>query len=509
MSRDDADEASFDPKTWGAAASGAGTAAPRPAPAQPPAAAPTPGGVGESFDPRTWRRETAAAEAKAQAAETAAAPPPAAPPASRPAAAPGDRPPYLAATGACAAILLAGVGTTFALKGPAPAPLPAPTAAASAAPAPPPVVAQPPAGNASRRVLVIAGPAELGPTLAASGVPDAQVRAAVGAAEFALGKQPGEIRVQFDLVGSGPGTKLTRLEATRSDGAGVTLAAKPDGSYSSEVLQAQLTTQVKVVRGEMDATSFYNAAVNAGITDSLISDFAAAFSFDFDFQREVHPGDIFEAAFEQKMNAQGDPVGAPTLVYVSLTTQEKSKSLYRFLAPGDAEPGWYDGNGRSTVKALMRTPVDGARISSQFGFRIHPVLGYAKLHKGTDFAAPVGTPIFAAGSGVVEWAAMKGPNGNLTILRHDNGWQTYYLHQNMFMPGIAPGARVVQGQKIGEVGTTGRSTGPHLHYEVHIDGQAVNPMEIDTGSGKSLSGDGLAAFKKERDRIDGSRSKAI
>ena len=116
-----------------------------------------------------------------------------------------------------------------------------------------------------------------------------------------------------------------------------------------------------------------------------------------------------------------------------------------------------------------------------------------KLHKGTDFAAPIGTPIFAAGNGVVEWAAMKGPNGNLTILRHDNGWQTYYLHQSRFMPGIAPGARVAQGQQIGEIGTTGRSTGPHLHYEVHIDGQPVDPLSIQTEAGSTLTGAGAAS----------------
>ena len=147
-------------------------------------------------------------------------------------------------------------------------------------------------------------------------------------------------------------------------------------------------------------------------------------------------------------------------------------------------------------------------MSSGFGFRIHPVLGYMKLHKGTDFAAPTGTPIYASGNGVVEWAAMKGPNGNLTILKHDNGWETYYLHQSMFMPGIAPGARVTQGEEIGKVGTTGRSTGPHRHYEVHIDGEAVDAMKVQTDAAPPLSGEALAAFKKERDRIDVSRARS-
>nr|WP_232328607.1 M23 family metallopeptidase [Sphingomonas horti] len=129
-----------------------------------------------------------------------------------------------------------------------------------------------------------------------------------------------------------------------------------------------------------------------------------------------------------------------------------------------------------------------------------------KLHGGIDFAAPIGTPIYASGSGVIEWAAFKGANGNLVVLRHDNGWQTLYLHMNRFAPGIAPGARVSQGQQIGEIGTTGRSTGPHLHYEVHINGERVDPLGIQTEAGKTLEGAQLIAFEKLRDRIDVSRA---
>src|SRR5690606_25925726 len=141
---------------------------------------------------------------------------------------------------------------------------------------------------------------------------------------------------------------------------------------------------------------------------------------------------------------------------------------YRFTPEGE-EPGWFDGNGRSIVRAFMRTPIDGARVSSSFGYRKHPILGYQKLHRGVDFAAPIGTPIYAAGDATVEFAGPKGPNGNFVALRHDNGWRTLYLHMNAFGEGIVAGARVRQGQRVGEVGTTGRSTGPHLHYEVHIN----------------------------------------
>jgi len=439
------------------------------------------GNESDSFDPRTWRRNAPA--------PTAVSP--------RPAGAPVARTlPAWTPAAASLAVLLAGAVAAYASRQPP---------AAAAAPAAS-VVPAAPVANASRRTLIVAAAGEVAPAIAASGVPAAAVAAIDRAVLAALGEAPGEVRMEFDLVEEGAVQRLTRLVAARQDGAGVILTARPDGGYASEVQQAKLTTELKVVRGEMDATSFYNAAVNAGVTDSLVSAFAAAFSFDFDFQREIKPGDIFEAAFEQKVNAQGNPVGAPVLVYASLSTAEKSRALYRFLAPGETEPGWFDGNGRSTVKALMRTPVDGARISSNFGFRIHPVLGYQKLHKGTDFAAPTGTPIYASGNAVVEWAAMKGANGNLTILRHDNGWQTYYLHQSVFMPGIVPGARVRQGQEIGEVGTTGRSTGPHLHYEVHVDGQPVDPMSLDVGGARTLDGAAMTAFRKERDRIDTSRA---
>lgn len=454
-----------------------------------------------SFDPRSWSARAADLDAVTGAPSfdpTSWAPAPPAPPA-EPSRRPRDRTPALAAAGS-ALLLLAGGVAAWLSRTPAPVAIaaagtPAVTSATKAEPV-----------NASRRTLNLSGPAEIAATLASAGVPAADAAAAARAAASSLGQGAGDIRVVFDLVGPDAARRLTRLEATRDDGSGAVLTAQADGGFKREALQAKLTAQVRVVRGEMGDTSFYNAAVSAGVTDSLVTDFANAFSYDFNFATDVHPGDIFEAAFAQKVNPSGEPVGPPTLLYVSLSTATKSKSLYRFLAPGEAEAGWFDGNGRSTVTALMRTPVDGARISSPFGMRWHPILHFNKLHKGTDFAAPIGTPIYAAGSGTILWAAMKGPNGNLTILQHDNGWQTYYLHQSMFMPGVVAGARVSQGQKIGEIGTTGRSTGPHLHFELHVNGEPVDPMGVETGTGKTLAGAALAAFRTERDRIDLSRA---
>ncbi|WP_419809581.1 M23 family metallopeptidase [Sphingomonas sp.] len=494
MAKGEDEGTSFDPKTWGGAPS---PKAPVPSASPPPSNLPA---DQTSFDPKSWGTTADAAPVAPPPPPIAAAPPSSPPPAMR-------RPPYLLATGLSAVLLTGGAVAAHLSHATAPATAQAAPAAgiASTVAAPPPVEAV----NASRRTLVIASPADVATTLTSTGIPAGAATAAARAAASALGSAAGDIRMMIDLVGPDDARRMTRLEATRDDGSGVVLTVKPDGSYASAVQQARLTTEVQVVRGEMDSNSFYSAAVTAGITDSLIETFAKAFAFDFNFATDVHSGDIFEAAFEQKVNPQGDRVGPPVLIYVSLQTQAKSKSLYRFLAPGDTEPGWYDGNGRSTVTALMRTPVDGARISSGFGMRFHPVLHFNKLHKGTDFAAPIGTPIYAAGNGVIQWAAMKGPNGNLTILQHDNGWQTYYLHQSMFMPGVVPGARVSQGQKIGEIGTTGRSTGPHLHFELHVDGQPIDPMSVDTGTGKVLGGDALTGFRKERDRIDRSRAAPV
>ncbi|HEU0044799.1 M23 family metallopeptidase [Sphingomonas sp.] len=475
-------DVSFDPKSWAAPAEGA--RATKPAASVQPAEA--------TFDPKSW------------AAGTTPPLPPAAAPSVEPVRRSTAGAPPLVFAGVASALLLLGGGLAAHLTR---VPIAAPAAVDAVRPAALPVSAPADAVTASRRTLVVAGPAEVATTLASTGIAPATAAALARSAVSALGDAAGEIRMVLDLVGAEGARRLTRLEATRDDGSGVVLTAAADGSFASEPRQPKLVTQVKVVRGEMDATSFYNAAVTAGVTDTLISDIAKALSYDFNFATDIKAGDIFEVAFEQKVNPSGEAVGAPALLYVWLQTSTKSKALYRFLAPGEAEPGWFDGNGRSTVTALMRTPVDGARITSNFGPRFHPVLHYNRLHGGTDFAAPVGTPIYSAAGGTVVSASPSRCAGNMAIIKHDNGWETRYFHLSRYADGIVAGARVTQGFTIGQVGNTGTcTTGPHLHYEVHIDGQKVDPMGIDTGSGKVLGGDALAAFRNERDRIDQSRA---
>lgn len=366
-----------------------------------------------------------------------------------------------------------------------------------------------PASNQVERALNLSGLDRLAAALVGAGVGPDEANAAAGAAARILGGGGGELQTILVLQTGPQGASLQQLRASLPDGTGVVLARQSDGSFAATGLAADLTREIRNLRGEIDSESFYTSAVSAGLVDTLIPEFINAFAYDFNLASEVSRGAVFEVAYDQEVNGRGEPVGAPQLLYAELTTPQKSLALYRFAPPG-GEPGWFDGNGATTKRGLMRTPVDGARITSKFGMRFHPTLHYNKLHRGTDFAAPTGTPIYAAADAAVVWAAMKGANGNLTILHHDNGWETFYLHQSTFSPGVTPGARVLQGQHIGNIGTTGRSTGPHLHYEVHIGGEPVDPLSVPADDAKRsrLEGAAMQAFLKERDRIDQARARS-
>ena len=451
---------SFDPRTWG----GERPASPQQGPDPP---KPT-------FDPRTW--------AESGAAQAAATTP-----------APALRLDVRRASAAATITLLLGGGAISAHWS---------ATHRTAAPPASSLTAPQPAGQMKRSVA-LASPNDVAGALTGAGVaPDQANQAAAAAAAMASGG--GEVHTTFYLDPAGSGVRLVRLELRHEDGSGA-LVQRAGAGFAGSPLKADVRVQVKDVRGEMDANEFYSSAVAAGVPDSLIHDFAQAFAFDFDFQREVKAGDIFEVVFSQGLGQSGEALREPELLFVLLTTQAKSVALYRFAPPGQA-PGWFDGNGRSIIRAFMRTPVQAARISSTFGMREHPVLGFMKLHKGVDFAAPIGTPIYAAGDGVVQHAEFKELNGNWVEILHDNGWQTIYLHLSAFGSGVKPGARVRQGQEIGQVGTTGRSTGPHLHYEMHINNEPVDPMSVPLQSGPVLSGQVMQAYIKERNRIDAKRA---
>jgi murein DD-endopeptidase MepM/ murein hydrolase activator NlpD len=356
-----------------------------------------------------------------------------------------------------------------------------------------------------QRALMIGRVQDLAAAMIAEGVPtDRALRLGLIANEKLAGA-PGELRVTLSFPAGQAGAVET-VELRRADGSGLLIQPDVNGRLVARDLASDLKIRIKVVRGEMDANSFYSSAVAAGVVDSLVGDFAGAFTFDFDFQREIRPGDIFEAAFEQKVNGQGDIVGAERLVYASLQTQTKSRALYLFQPPGDAQPSWFDGNGASVVRGLMRTPVEGARITSSFGPRVHPVLGYTRIHKGTDFAVPMGTTVYASGDGVVDFVGPHGGHGNFVRIRHSPHLQTAYAHLSGYAPGVVVGATVQQGRAIATSGNTGLSSGPHLHYEVIVDDAQVDPMTFQTSSGRSLNGDALKAFREARDRLDALRA---
>jgi murein DD-endopeptidase MepM/ murein hydrolase activator NlpD len=245
--------------------------------------------------------------------------------------------------------------------------------------------------------------------------------------------------------------------------------------------------------------SLFLAGNKASVPNSVLAELIRLYSWDVDFQRDIRTGDGFELMYERFSDEDGKAVHNGDVVFASLELSGKRHTIYRYtLANGDVD--YFDEKGQSAKKALMRTPIDGARLSSGFGKRRHPVLGYTKMHKGLDFAAPRGTPIYAAGNGTVQHAGRKGAYGKFVLIRHNADYSTAYAH--MKRVNTAKGRRVKQGQIIGYVGTTGRSTGPHLHYEIRRSGRQVNPFRVKMPSGKKLKGKELAAFQTARAAID-------
>ncbi|WP_421838179.1 M23 family metallopeptidase [Novosphingobium sp.] len=365
----------------------------------------------------------------------------------------------------------------------------------------------PEAAGTLRRAMLLSGSGELQTALQRFGLSAQMAGDVAREASPALAAQ-GEIRAMLEMARAGDALTFVRLQASNPDSSGAIVKLGADGKLETTRIAAQVSDRIVVMHGIMDGDSFYTSAVGIGVPNSLISPFAKALAFDFDFQREVAAGDAFELAYSQPTNASGQTMGAPELLYASLTTQIRSAAVYRFQPDKVGEVQWFDASGRTVARSLMRTPVDGARVTSKFGMRIHPIEGYQKMHGGIDFAAPIGTPIYASGSGVLEFCGPKGPNGNFIKILHDNGWETLYLHMNRFAAGMAQGVRVAQGQQIGEVGTTGHSTGPHLHYEVHIAGEKVDPLGVqpDNSASKTLTGPQLETFEQVRDSIDVSRA---
>jgi murein DD-endopeptidase MepM/ murein hydrolase activator NlpD len=248
--------------------------------------------------------------------------------------------------------------------------------------------------------------------------------------------------------------------------------------------------------------SVYETALRNQIPKPLIEELIKIYSYDVDFQRKVQPGDSFEVLYagedeQPAADSRGD------VLFAALTVGGETKKFYRFQSPDDNLVDYYDENGKSAKKFLVRKPLIAGIMRSSFGIRRHPILGYTKMHTGVDWAAPTGTPIYAAGNGVIEKAGWESGYGKFILIRHNNGYETAYGHMSAYARGMDEGKRVRQGQVIGFVGSTGLSTGSHVHYEIRINGRFVDPMRIKLPRGRELQGPVLAAFEKERERLDG------
>jgi murein DD-endopeptidase MepM/ murein hydrolase activator NlpD len=248
--------------------------------------------------------------------------------------------------------------------------------------------------------------------------------------------------------------------------------------------------------------SIYETAMRNKVPTPVIEDMIRIYSYDVDFQRKVQPGDSFDVFYagDDESNANSDKT---EVMFASLTVGGETKKYYKFVTPDDSVVDYYDETGKSAKKFLVRKPVNSAIMRSGFGGRRHPILGFVKMHTGVDWATPYGTPIFASGNGVIEKAGLEGGYGKYIRIKHNNGYETAYGHMSAFAKGMEAGKRVRQGQVIGFVGSTGQSTGPHVHYEILVNGRFVDPLRVKLPRGRSLEGPIMANFEKERDRLDG------
>ena len=277
-------------------------------------------------------------------------------------------------------------------------------------------------------------------------------------------------------------------------------------SFDKEIILTKLEKKI-VFNENVILQSLYKSALDKKIPINTTIEFARIYGFQIDFQRDIRKQDRFQIMYEVFVNEDSKIIETGNILFANLILRGENNSLYYFDKEGSV--GHYDKNGKSIRKALMKTPINGARLSSPFGMRKHPIDGFNKMHRGTDFAAPMGTPIMASGTGVVKKAGWCGGGGNCVVIRHNSTYQTVYAHMSKFAKGIRSGSRVKQGQTIGYVGSTGKSTGPHLHYEVIVNGKKVNSQKLKLPSGKILKGKERKLFETKKIKLDVLKSEKI
>ncbi len=279
-----------------------------------------------------------------------------------------------------------------------------------------------------------------------------------------------------------------------------------DDNFDQEVLSVKLDKKI-LYKENIILQSLYKSATDQNIPANTIIEFARIYGFQIDFQRDIRKQDKFQIMYEVFLDQNKKIIETGEILFANLKLSGQDNSLYYF--DNEGSEGHYDKNGKSVQKALMKTPINGARLSSSFGMRKHPIDGFNKMHRGTDFAAPMGTPIMASGNGIVKKAGWCGGGGNCVKIRHNSIYQTVYAHMSKFARGIKNGVRVKQGQTIGYVGSTGKSTGPHLHYEVIVNGKKVNSQKLKLPSGKILKGKERKIFETNKIKLNVLKSEKI
>ena len=279
------------------------------------------------------------------------------------------------------------------------------------------------------------------------------------------------------------------------------VSRQEDGSYKAEKYKKKLFKKIAKFSGTI-ANSLFVDGVETGVSPKIMIEMINLYSFNVDFQRDIRKGDEFEILFEDYFDKEGNKIKTGNILYSKLNLRTRRDELEAYIYKYKNSNEYFDKNGNSIKRSLLATPVNGARISSGFGYRRHPILGYRKKHRGLDFAAPRGTPILAAGKGTVKYVGRKGAYGNFVEIKHNDTYSTAYAHMQKFARGMRKGYRVRQGQVIGYIGSTGRSTGPHLHYEIRKKGIRINPAKFKGTANVKLRGKTLRNFKEAKNKIE-------
>ena len=318
--------------------------------------------------------------------------------------------------------------------------------------------------------------------------------------EYNIGTLRNDQKVYLIIKREKNGNFVSRLTVNIDNITSVHVFLNKDNVYETRRVTKILTKKNHLVETTIDR-GIYRTAKQSGIENSIVAQFARLYGFEVDFQRDLKKNDKIKIFYERYLDDDGVSQRTGNIIYSEITNVERNIILYRYEYP-NGSIAYFTPEGKSIEKSLMRTPINGAKLSSRYGFRIHPILGYNQMHQGTDFAAPIGTPVMASGAGTVEYSGWKGGYGKFISIRHSAVYQTNYAHLQDYAKGIRRGAKVQQGQVIGYLGSTGSSTGPHLHYEVIVNGRKENSQTLKLPSAAPLEGNNKNFFEIQKRNID-------